>query len=144
MREGMSKITEYEPGHDSRRTANIFTHILATNVSAGLFLERKQYKIRFIENNTASPFIAGDQPVINMLTIHGTDDLELFYPLSPRLALILTKDIVKFPNRERIASQFEVERYNYAIYNKSEDQIYSNDARYLSSLVAIGKHVLSD
>ncbi len=144
MRRSMSQIAEYEQGHDALRTAGIFNHIRATNVSAGLFLERKQYRIRFLDNETAIPYITGDQPIINMLAINGTDDLELYYPLSPRLAVILTKDIVKFPDRERMASQFEVERYNYAIYHKSEDQIYSNDSNYLKSLVAIGKHVLLD
>lgn len=144
MRRSMSQIAEYEQGHDSRRTAGILNHILATNVSMELFRKRRQYRIRFIDNDTAVPYITGDQPIINMQSINGTDDIELYYPLSPRLALILTKDIVKFPNRERMASKFEVERYNYAIYNKSEDQIYSNDQNYLKSLVDIGKNLLSD
>jgi hypothetical protein len=89
------------------------------------------------------PFIAGDQPVINMLDPFATNDLELFYPLSPGLAIVLSKDTVKFRNRQLPVTTFEVERYNYAIYSKSEDQVYSNDESYLRSIVAMGKNVLA-
>jgi len=143
MREGLSNISSYVPGHDPRRTANILNHIHATNVGAGLFRQRNAYRIVFLKNHTPIPFIAGDQPVLNMLDPKATEDVELYYPLSPRLAVILTKDTAKFPDRERSVTLFEVERYNYAIYSESEDQIYSNDEAYLRSLVLMGKHVLA-
>ena len=130
MRNGLSNIPSYVPGHDMRRTANILNHIHATNVGAGLFRERSTYRIVFFKNDTSTPFIAGDQPVLNMLNIKASDDIELYYPLSPKLAMILTKDATRFSDREQSVTQLEVERYNYAIYNKSEDQIYSSDATY--------------
>jgi hypothetical protein len=142
MREGLNNIRSYMPGHDSRRTAAILNHIHATNVGAGLYRERNTYQIIFLRNATTIPFIAGDQPVINMLDPTATDDLELYYPLSSRLAMVLAKDSVKFPDRTRSITNFEVERYNYAIYSKSYDQIYSNDQTYLRSLVIMGKGVL--
>lgn len=143
MRYGLRNIPSHFPGHDPRRTAGILNHIHATNVGAGLFRERKDYRITFLRNATAVPFIAGDQPVINMLDPFATNDLELFYPLSPGLAIVLSKDTVKFTNRELPVTTFEVERYNYAIYSKSEDQVYSNDESYLRSIVAMGKNVLA-
>ena len=142
MREGLSKIPSYVPGHDPRRTAAILNHIHGTNIGAGLYRERKAYRIVFLKNATATPFIAGDQPVINMLDPTATDDLEFYYPLSPRLAMVLTKDAIKLPDRTRNVAGFEVERYNYAIYSKSDDQIYSSDEAYLRSLVSMGKDVL--
>ncbi len=142
MRKGLSDIHGNVPGHDARRTANILNHILATNVSVGLFRERKAYRIVFLKNETSSPFIAGDQPVLNMLDPKATNDLELYYPLSPRLAMVLTKDVARFPDRERNVTLFEVERYNYAVYGNSEDQIYSSDEDYLRQLVATKKNVL--
>lgn len=141
MREGLSRIPSYVPGHDPCRTAPILNHIHATNVGAGLFRERKAYRILFLKNPTGTPFIAGDQPVINMLDPRSTDDLELYYPLSPRLAMVLTKDAAKLSG-QRMTS-FEVERYNYAIYSTSHDQIYSNNESYLRSLVNLGKDVLA-
>lgn len=143
MREGLSNIPGYVPGHYPRRTAAVLNHIHATNVGAGLYRERKAYRIVFLGNVTAIPFIAGDQPVINMLDPKATDDLELYYPLAPRLAMVLTKEAVNFPDRTRNVTRFEVERYNYAIYSRSDDQVYSNDQSYLRSLVRIRKDVLA-
>jgi hypothetical protein len=142
MREGLLNIPSYVPGHDARRTANILNHIHATNVGVGLFRERSAYRIVFLKNETSTPFIAGDQPVLNMLDPKATDDLELYYPLSPRLAMLLTKDAARFQDRERSVTLFEVERYNYAIYSNSEDQTYSSDEDYLRHLVAMEKHML--
>jgi len=143
MREGLSNLPSYVPGHDPRRTAAVLNHIHATNVAAGLYRERKAYRIVFLRNGTAIPFIAGDQPVINMLDPHATNDLELYYPLAPRLAMVLTNDAVKFSDRTRNVISFEVEHYNYAVYGRSEDQIYSNDESYLRSLVSIRKDLLA-
>lgn len=143
MREAFSKLISQVPGHDPRRTAGALLHICATSVSASLFKEKRAYGIAFLRNETAVPFITGDQPVLNMLDPKKTDDLALYYPLSPRLAMLLTKDAVKLPNKIRSISQLEVESYNYAIYSKSEDQVYSDDVTYLRSLVAMGKHLLS-
>jgi Protein of unknown function (DUF4238) len=143
MREGIGRVASSVPGHDQCRTAAILNHIYATNVAAVLFLERKAYRIVFLKNATSIPFVAGDQPVVNMLDPRATDDLELYYPLSPRLSLVLTKDVVAFPGSTRIVTDLEAERYNYAIYSTSEDQIYSNDASYLGSLVSMPKDVLT-
>lgn len=117
-------------------------HIYATNVSVGLFIERKAYKIVFLKNNSSVPIITGDQPVINILG-SGGNDVEFYYPLSPDIAMILTKDNEKFPTESRAVSLLEVERYNYAIYDGSEDQIYSNSEAYLRELVSIDKNILS-
>lgn len=142
MKKALGNISSQVPGHDAHRTAQILNHILATNVGAGLFLERKAYRIIFLKNETSATFIAGDQPVLNMLDPKATDDLELYYPLSPNLAILLTKDVARLLDRERSVTLFEVERYNYAIYSNSEDQIYSSDEDYLRQLVATKKNVL--
>jgi hypothetical protein len=56
------------PGHDLRRTWVIESLIYATNVGFALYAERHRYKIIFLENQSAVPFITGDQPVINLRT----------------------------------------------------------------------------
>jgi Protein of unknown function (DUF4238) len=110
---------------------------------AALSRENTTYRIAFLKNVTTAPFITGDQPVVNMLDPKATNDLELYYPLSPSLAMVLAKDAGKFPDRERNVTTFEVERYNYEIYDRSEDQLYSNDLAYLRDLVSMGKHMLA-
>jgi hypothetical protein len=139
LRHGLRSMPTYVPGHDPKRTADILNQIHATNVGAALFLERKAYSIVFLENRTPIPFIAGDQPVVNMLDPKATNDVELYYPLSPGLAILLTKDAGRFANNPKTTTIFEVERYNYAIYTNSWDQVYSNDTAYLADLVTLEK-----
>jgi hypothetical protein len=143
MRLGFSRLASPVPGHDPRRTVGALQHICATAVSVSVFKEKRAYRIVFLRNETAVPFITGDQPVLNMLDPKTSNDIELYYPLSPRLAMVLTKNVVKFPGRARSVSSLEAESYNYAIYSRSEDQVYSDDEDYLRSLVARGKHLLS-
>ena len=57
--------------------------------------------------------------------------------------MVLTKDVLKFPQARKHLSAPEVEDYNYSIYDKSEDQLYTDDEGYLSSLVANGRRLLS-
>jgi hypothetical protein len=143
MRQGFSGAGTWVGGHDPRRTSAILGHIYATNIGAAFVRERKAYRIVFLKNETAVPFITGDQPVINTLDPKKTDAVALYYPLSPMLAMVLAKNTVKFPDRTRRVTSLEVEAYNHAIYSMSEDQVYSNDEAYLGSLVAIGKHLIS-
>jgi len=139
MRDRLGGIPSHMPGHDPQRTANIVNHIHATNLGAALFHERSAYRIVFLHNATATPFIAGDQPVINILDPKVTDDVALYYPLSPNLAMVLAKNAV---DRDRHVTRLEVERYNFSVYAKSDDQVYSDNMEYLRSLVAIGKDIL--
>ena len=143
MRGAITMVLRPIPGHDPRRTGNVEAHLYATNVSVGLFRERQAYRIIFLINQTPTPFITGDQPVISLLDPLKTDDLELYYPLSPALGIVLSKDTEKFSNQSRNVTELEVERYNHAIYERSEDQIYSGDKVYLQQLVSIEKHLFA-
>jgi hypothetical protein len=70
-----------------------------------------------------------------MLDRKKTNDIALYYPLSPTLAILLTKDSVKFPEQKRRVTLPEVKVYNQSIYSESNNQIYSSDEAYLRSLV---------
>lgn len=80
-------------GQDLSRIWNIAVHMFAFNVGMTLFVERKKRKLVLVQNRTDTPFVTGDQPVVNM---HGDgvrppDELCFYYPVSPNLALILTE-----------------------------------------------------
>lgn len=141
MRHAIAAVPRPLPGHDPHRTANLECHMYATSVSASLIQEARAYKIVFLPNATTIPFITGDQPIINLLDPHATDDLELYYPLAPTLAMMLSKDQSKWLTQGRNVSSLEVERYNHLIYEISEDQLYTNDEAYLRALVSIDKHL---
>lgn len=141
MRLAIMAVLRPLPGHDPHRTANLECHMYATSVSALLMQEARAYKIVFLLNTTTIPFITGDQPIINLLDPHATDDLELYYPLAPALAIVLSKDQKKWLTQRYNVSSLEVERYNHLIYEIAEDQLYTNDEAYLRALVSIDKHL---
>ena len=120
------------------RTWPIESYIYATNVAASLVAQRQLYQITFLENPTAVPFIAGDQPVINL---NGQHDAELcfYYPLSPTLALIYHAETDRFPAGRKVLSAIEVEAYNAKLYARSDSQIYGDAREYLEQLVKLPK-----
>jgi hypothetical protein len=82
-------------GQDLSRTWDIISLMLAINAGASLYLERKKRKLTVLDNNTDVTFVTGDQPIINL---HGHRPKEtaptllaFYYPLSPRLAAILSE-----------------------------------------------------
>jgi hypothetical protein len=111
----------------------IESHIYATNVSRGIFAEWRAYKFTFIENDTPVPYITGDQPIVNLNT-HKDETLKLYYPLSPKLALIFEKDESLPLKTVQAASSSEVEFYNRRIFAGCTDQIYSDNENYLKTI----------
>jgi hypothetical protein len=80
-------------GQDLTRIWDILSHMFATNIGMHLFLERRKRKLVLVQNNTEVTFITGDQPIINMYarTSQSKEKFSFYYPISPRLALILTE-----------------------------------------------------
>jgi hypothetical protein len=87
------EIVKQKNGHDLTRIWDIMSHMFSVNIGASLFLERKKRKLAIIENSTDVPFITGDQPVINLRgnRMQPVTTFSLYYPLAPRLALILSE-----------------------------------------------------
>ena len=74
-----------------RRISGIMTHMMATNIGLSIYREKKKRQLVLVENTTDVAFITGDQPIINL---HGDGEksptaLSWYYPISPRLALLL-------------------------------------------------------
>ncbi len=86
-----AKTTE-QHGMSLARAWNVLRHIMAVNAGGSLMLERKARPLILLENETEVPFITGDQPVINLLSPGSGEPprlLAFYYPVSPRLAVIL-------------------------------------------------------
>lgn len=129
------------PDHDRKRTAPIEMHIYASNLGMSLYATRRKRSVVFLENESGIPFIAGDQPIFNVLDPFKTDDVELYYPLSPRLALLLTREQDEVDRSKRSLGAMAVETYNHLLYRASHDQIYGNDKDYLEALAAMPKDI---
>jgi len=108
---------------------NVLSHILAINFGWSLYRDRKKFKMVLLKNTSSKEFITGDQPVINTYATGGSkpsppDKLELYYPVSPFLAILITeKEIYKGINKV-VLEEKEVFSYNELMVRNSHEQIY--------------------
>jgi hypothetical protein len=91
-----------------------------------------------LNNRTDTPFITGDQPIIN---IHATfepgapEKLEFFYPISPQTAMLLLE---ASSDHSQSVTVENVLRFNNLIARNSHEQVFSNSREYLEALIASG------
>lgn len=128
--------------HNRDRTWPVEAFIYATNLGTSLYAQRHEYEIVMIDNRTDRPFITGDQPVINLLGL-SNPEVELFYPLTPRRAMILSASRERYPSGQKGAGLLEVEGYNFQMYQKSDTQLYGSDKDYLATFAGLPKGDLS-
>lgn len=77
------------------RTWPLFRYVFATNIGYSIFAERKTLKLQVLNAAPGMEFITGDQPAINTYGAFVApnivlDELELYYPVSPTRAAILS------------------------------------------------------
>ena len=120
------------------RIANPLIHILAINVGASLYADRKRHTIMILDNATAVPFITADQPVINLAA--GPKDttpperFELYYPITPTRAILLLEPSSDFLPRDSTVSETFVRLSNLRIAAHSYRQVFSNSPQALESV----------
>jgi len=115
---------------DIDKAWNILSHIFSTTLGWSIYVERALWSVVILDNRTGTPFLTGDQPIINTYAAFGNeviehDHLEFYYPLSPNKALLLTKktEYQRVPRKE--LSETEVVHFNDAIVDFSYEQIYA-------------------
>jgi hypothetical protein len=91
IKERTIEILKEKNGIDVTRIWSIMSMMFAVTTGGSLFVERARRVFYAVDNHTSVPFIAGDQPVIN---VHGkrpvpTERFSLYYPISPTRALFL-------------------------------------------------------
>lgn len=117
---------------------NPLVHIFATNIAFGL--SSHNFKLIFLENQSDLPFITGDQPVLN---IHATnirsgemvDKLELYYPLSPRLALLLTEERGESDGAVLTVERDTAKEYNWHVFKSAKSELYAHSRDALTSFM---------
>lgn len=123
----------------ARRIWNVLSHIYAVNVGWSLFAERKNSKLVLLDNQSTTPFITADQPVINLQSSDQDSDvpaekLDLYFPLSPTRAMLLLEANSDYRLENTSLSAKEVHAYNLRIARNAHDQIYSNSQAYLETI----------
>jgi len=109
---------------------NVLTHIFATSMGWSLFSDRNSFRLVLLKNSTEVDFITGDQPIINTHVtrtkkFEPITELELYYPVSPKLAILMTKNDSLARGEKVELSVSEVEKYNDQIFKQSHSQIYA-------------------
>ncbi len=109
---------------------SIVRHIIATNFAWNLYIRRDTMKLYLLKNTTSTELITGDQPIINTFAIGRpanqlVDNLELYYPLSPNLAILLSDRLLEHKQKTVKLRKQDVNSYNEKIAKNSHSQIYS-------------------
>jgi hypothetical protein len=117
-------------GIDLTRTWDIISPMLATNIGADFYLERKRRKLVLLKNATDLEFITGDQPTINWDAEAGKPVFTIvtYYPVSPVLALILTETDGKSPFSTEELTSAQVAYLNARVAKASHRQIFGHSS----------------
>ena len=85
-----SDMLEEHP-HTSIKVATYLRHLSAYEVASSLTRDADEYELNLICNNTALEFITGDQPLCNLVSNEDVGQFDVYYPISPTLALFFSK-----------------------------------------------------
>jgi Protein of unknown function (DUF4238) len=66
IKERTIELCNVDKSADLSRVWNVIIHMVATNIGADLFRDRRRRKLVLVHNCTNVPFITGDQPAINL------------------------------------------------------------------------------
>ena len=104
IREAMANALCLEDtGQDFSRIGKILCYCAAENVGGSLYVDRRNTDVVFLENSTEVGFMTGDQPIVNLMATDDEsppDDLVLYYPISPNLAVLIAPKQFRFRSRE--------------------------------------------
>jgi hypothetical protein len=128
------------PGINLANVWGVLAHIVATEISYRLFISREHLKITLVEASTGSEFLTSDQPVFNLRAVNlpvGTspDRVELYYPISPTIGLLLEADHPEGGKYGHVLDAREIAKYNWAVVRYSHEQVFASDEAHLRSIL---------
>ena len=125
-------------GHDLTRIWDIMSFMCAVEFSASLFVQRERRSVDLVHNRTSTTFITGDQPVIDLLAKRPNAEVEkvsLYYPLGPRVALLLTEVDEAPQYATDTLTSAQVEELNKKMLENSHSQVFAQTKEPLSGLL---------
>lgn len=126
-------------GCNVRRVTGVLSHLVAIMLACSLYGVRTRYKLLLAENPTDTPFLTGDQPVINLQVTHKgdpVDKVEFFYPISPTRAAMLLE--LSNPIASGPLTSVVVNHLNMLMVQNSFEQLFSNSEEYLDVINRAG------
>lgn len=90
---------------------------------------KRNFYIELLNNETEHRFITGDFPIINLYADYdkvdeSLDKMELYYPLTPRIAIIC-KNTISSNTTRTITSVCETDELNKKIFNAAKKEVYA-------------------
>ncbi len=128
-----SAVVKYD--YLSPKFLNFIPFIYATSIADSLTYE-KQTKFIFLENTSEIDFITSDQPLVNnkidQLNDNGTiAQLDIYYPITPRIALLIHYQEQKEKYRKISLNSLEVNNYNKTIFKHSNEFVFASSTTQL-------------
>jgi hypothetical protein len=129
IRKSVVKLVGQIKGIEFDKVWNVLRHIFATNMAWVFYAERKRFRMVLLKNQTAKEIITGDQPVTNTYADIGVgttppENVELYYPISPRIAILISEKEDYQTNQLKILNEQDVVSYNKLIIRNSNSQVY--------------------
>lgn len=129
---------------DTKKAAGFMRMFGAANVGASIFREKSLWKLVLLQNQSNIPFITCDQPVMNTYaygkpTEAHVDDLEFYYPITPELSVLLTRDKHYSYTDKTDVEDLQVNGYNALAVDTSHEQTYGNQKQVLEDLLPLIK-----
>lgn len=116
----------------------VLRQMFAMNVADSVLNDEGYYPILLL-NDSNIPLITADQPVINTHSIGSTlfqepEQFEVYYPVSPRKAIMLT-NVKPRPKGEAIfLTASDVNLYNSYMIDRAHEQIFSTSKEILNQI----------
>lgn len=118
---------------NSKNFSFLFMYLGMVNTLRNCIYEDSNSKIVLIKNGSNVDFIVSDTPCINIYSSFvknrqlEDDELELFFPLSPKLAILFTgKTCYKDTDTILQLKDKDIDTFNLAILNLAERYAYAN------------------
>jgi len=111
-----------------RRICSYIRYPRTLQTHANLLKDRSQYDLSIVNNTTELKFITGDQPLVNLDRKTPQNFFDLFYPISPNKALLLSKKgrfDAEYPYLSRLTSK-DVDFLNKNICSVCTHQVYAS------------------
>jgi hypothetical protein len=136
IRDSVRRLDGIAPEEVSiERVWPIMRHIFTTCVGFNLYAKRSEYNLVILNNESDLDFITSDQPVQN---VHAAgrlgeliDEVELYYPISPKRAIIISNDEKYTGKREEPISPVSVSYFNSVVVKSAYEQVFSRTAECL-------------
>jgi hypothetical protein len=110
--------------------------IYATAIARVLYERQEKMLVSFLHAPADRSLITGDQPIINTRSTPEmpSTDGELYYPLGPKLGMLLSTDTLSPTSRQVQLSASDVESYNRLIVGARYRQLYAASSQDLAGL----------